>query len=452
MKSTMDDNDRLRAHGKGRLVEVVDAASSRPGTKKSSSSKRERGDGATDSAEWEHGLSHNEHCQIEATAGNLELLLRHRPEWRDVFAFDEMGYRPIWSKAPPLLPGFDPPAAHEVRDGDFVFVQAWARKKWGLRAKREDIETSIARVARMNPRHGVREYLDTLHWDGNLRLDRWLAAYLGADDTPLVRTFGARTLIAAVARIYRPGVKVDTMLVLEGPQGAGKSRALRALVRDEAWFDDHLPDLRDKDSMLHLRGLWIVEVAELDAFKGVEETRTKRFLSKQEDRCRPPYGRHTESVPRTCIFIGTTNNDQFLHDSTGGRRYWPVKVMRADVDRLNADRDQLWAEAVARYRQGEPWHLDAKMEAEARGAQEERFQPDPWEEEIGAYVALVKRSYVTVNQVLKHLDVETDKFTPYDAKRVAQCLVRLGWQRGRLPKQSDGKRPWAYFRPDAGGT
>ena len=218
------------------------------------------------------------------------------------------------------------------------------------------------------------------------RIETWACRYLGAEDTAFNRSVGALWLISAVARIFRPGVKADHMLVLEGPQGARKSTALKILAGED-WFTDELPDLGSKDAAMHMQGVWIIEIAELDAIGKAEVSRIKAFLTRTTDRFRPPYGRYTIEVPRQCVFAGTVNPDTYLRDETGNRRFWPVRCGTIDIDALARDRDQLWAEAVARFRAGAIWWLDTpELIAAATAEQEKRYQADAWDDLIANWI------------------------------------------------------------------
>jgi len=171
----------------------------------------------------------------------------------------------------------------------------------------------------------VREYLLGLHWDGVPRIDRWLIDHLGAENNALNKAFGAKWLIGCVARVMRPGCKLDTALILEGRQGLMKSTALSTL--GSPWVTDHMPDLGSKDAMEHLQGVWIIELAELSSLSRVEAGRIKAFLSTPSDRFRPSYGRATANHPRQCGFAGSINpgGSGYLPDETGNRRFWCVK-------------------------------------------------------------------------------------------------------------------------------
>ena len=232
-------------------------------------------------------------------------------------------------------------------------------------------------VARDIMHHPVRERLNGLKWDGTARLDSWLTDYLGVEPATgydaeksqahrYTSEVGLRWLISAVARVYQPGCKADHCLILEGPQGVGKSTAAATLALEDAWFADEIADLGTKDSAQDLRGKWIIELGELSALKRGEIERVKAFMSRKVDHYRPSYGRRSQDFPRQCVFIGITNADAYLGDETGGRRFWPVKVGKIDLEKLKADREQLWAEAVAAYRAGEKWWLDKATEALAR--------------------------------------------------------------------------------------
>src|ERR1019366_3150309 len=223
-------------------------------------------------------------------------------------------------------------------------------------ASKETTGQAVQTVAREHPFHPVRDYLNSLKWDGVKRIDDWLGPYLGADPSDYVRGVGSKWLIGAVARIREPGCKNDTCLILEGEQGTLKSTALRTLT--DPWFTDDIAELGTKDSALQLRGVWLIELSELASMHPSEISRTKAFMSRNTDRFRPPFGRRPIEVPRECFFAGTVNQSAYLRDETGGRRFWPVKRGAINIAELRRDRDQLWAEAVHQYGAGPSWWLD----------------------------------------------------------------------------------------------
>lgn len=230
-------------------------------------------------------------------------------------------------------------------------------------------------VVSQNCFHPVRDYLNALHWDGVERLDTMLIDYLGAADTPVVRAMTRKHFAAAVARVMRPGIKYDYVLTLIGPEGIGKSSLIRAMGRGE-WFDDSLTTIEGKDGMEQIRGKWLVEMGELTNYKKSTSEAYKAFISKQEDSYRPAYGRKTEVYPRQCVFFATTNERAFLKGDTGNRRFWTVEcgldMPAKDVwTELATEVDQLWAEAVVRYNEGEQLYLGHDLEAQARELQEE---------------------------------------------------------------------------------
>jgi predicted P-loop ATPase len=251
-------------------------------------------------------------------------------------------------------------------------------------------------------------------------------------------------MISAVARVYHPGCKADCCLILEGPQGRGKSSALKEL--GGAWFTDDLPDLSTKDAPIQLLGTWILEVSELDAFSRADVSRVKAFMSRATDRFRPPFATRAEDHPRQCVFAGTTNSENgYLRDPTGGRRFWPVMVGDISLRTLAEARAQLWAEAVARYQRGEPWWLDTpEMEEEAAKQVAQRYEGDPWERLVQQYVS--GKPDVAVNEVLQvALDMPPDRWGGREEKRVARILIAMGWKRFQKrfgPKPND--REWRY--------
>ncbi len=223
--------------------------------------------------------------------------------------------------------------------------------------------------------HPVRDYLNSVIWDGTPRLDTLLVDYLGAKDTELTRAMTRKHFTAAVARVMRPGVKYDYVLTLIGPEGIGKSSLIRAMGRDE-WFDDSLTSIEGKDGMEQIRGKWLVEFGELTYYKKSTSEAYKAFISKQEDSYRPAYGRKTETYPRQCVFFATTNERAFLKGDTGNRRFWTVECGLEDPTKdvwsdLEENVDQLWAEAVYYWKQHEPLYLDSRLTAAAKRLQEE---------------------------------------------------------------------------------
>jgi len=212
------------------------------------------------------------------------------------------------------------------------------------------------------------------------------------------RAVGARWLISAVARIFRPGAKADCCLILEGPQGIRKSTALRTIAGE--YFTDELADLGSKDAAMQTRGVWIIELSELDNLSHAEVARIKAFMSRTTDRFRPPYGMRLVESPRQCVFAGTVNHSSYLRDETGGRRFWPVVCGQIDVDALAGDRDQLWAEAKARFESGSAWWLDTiDLVQLATDQQEARYEGDPWEEVIGPW--LENKESTTISELLE---------------------------------------------------
>jgi predicted P-loop ATPase len=246
-------------------------------------------------------------------------------------------------------------------------------------------------------------------------------------------------LISMVARIFRPGCKVDHMPVLEDSnQGTLKSAACRVLAGDE-YFSDSLPNLETKDSSQHLRGKWLVEVAEMHAFDRAETARLKSYITRQEERYRPPYARFDVLEPRMCVFVGTTNKTAYLKDETGGRRFWPVKTRTIDIDALRQDRDQLFAEAVALFYNDTPWWPDTIFEREhIKPQQDDRYDADIWEEKVRDWTVL--NTDFTIDQVAKGaLSIDTPKVSKSDQLRIAAILENLGFKRQRA---HGGKRIW----------
>jgi predicted P-loop ATPase len=268
--------------------------------------------------------------------------------------------------------------------------------------------------------------------------------YLGAEVTQFVMTVGAKWMISAVARIYAPGSKADAALILEGPQGTGKSTALNILA-SENWFTDQIKEIGSKDTALSLQGVLIVELGELSALTRAEVEDVKQWISQTFDRFRVPYGHYTHRFERQCVFAGTTNRDDYLRDETGGRRFWPIRTGTIDLDTLRRDRDQLWAEAVHRYRAGETWHLDAATEELARDEQEARLEQDAIQPKVEA--AIRGRDGLTLIEVIE-ATLPNEKPDMQLQRRFARCLRHLGLERRRAALPGRKKGPARWFRTE----
>jgi predicted P-loop ATPase len=371
---------------------------------------------------------------------NAITALRYAPEWKGVLAFNEFDLLPVAVRTSPwgALPGGSGWTDHEDR-----LTAEWLQRN-GILVDVHTAGQAAQTVAKDRSLHPIRSYLESLRWDGIERLDCWLSAYLGVEDTAYTRAVGARWLISAVARIYRPGVKADCCLILEGPQGTRKSTALKTLAG--SYFTDELADLGSKDSALQTRGVWIIELSELDTLSRSEVSRIKAFMSRTTDRFRPPYGKRLIESPRQCIFAGTVNHSAYLRDDTGGRRFWPVACGSIDIDRLARDRDQLWAEAKARFDAGAVWWLETgELTVAAAQEQADRFDGDPWEEVLARWCE--NRTSISVSEVLSCcLDKPKAQWTQADKNRVARCFRTLGWERYR--DRQGVTLEWRYRKTD----
>ncbi len=374
---------------------------------------------------------------IYPVLANAITALRHSPEWQGVLAFNEFLLTPMAIKPTP----WGAVSNATWSDHEDRLTAEWLQRK-GILVDVGTAAQAAQTVSKDRSFHPVRKYLESIAWDGINRLDTWLTTYLGVEDSNYARAVGARWLISAVARIYRPGVKADCCLILEGPQGSKKSTALKTLAGP--YFTDELADLGTKDSVLQTQGVWIIELSELDSLSRAEVGRIKAFMSRTTDRFRPPYGKRLIESPRQCVFAGSVNHSSYLRDDSGGRRFWPVACGRIDIDRFARDRDQLWAEAKARFERGCVWWLETtELVGMASLEQADRYEGDPWEEVI-AHWAEDRRS-ASIGEVLSRcLDKPQALWTQVDKNRVARCFRALGWERYR--ERQGTRLEWRYRR------
>lgn len=386
--------------------------------------------------DWSRACTRNEKRKLIPNQANaviaLEALLPGH------FAFDEMLQATVLLR--PLNREEDRTLPRALRDADLSFLQNNLQHVGFTRIGWDVVHRAIEVIGERRRFHPVRDYLASLEWDGKERLQNFMPGYLGTQAGTYEREAGRMFLISMVARVLKPGCKADHMPVIEGPQGQLKSTACAIL--GGPWFSDHLPDITSgKDASQHLRGKWLIEVAELHALGRAEATQLKSFISRQVERFRPSYGRLEVIEPRQCVFVGTTNKDAYLRDETGGRRFWPVKAGNIDVTALARDRDQLFAEAVARFHDGVPWWPDKIFEQTYTMPQQAtRYESDVWEDSIREYIDTKQR--VTIGEVARSaLFIETPKIGTHDQRRIAAALEQIGWK--RQPVAWDGKRWWS---------
>lgn len=405
--------------------------------------RRKRGSGAE-----------KEQRQTRASLPNAVEILQS-PKWKSL-AYNERTTELVWRDKPPCdtaHPRF--PAA--LVDADFTSIVS-EFDTHELALPYETAVKAAIRASTFRSYDPVRDYLDGLEWDREERIAQWLETYFGAaadesdDETAQAeeRTWnqeiGKRWLISAVARALDPGCQVDTILIAEGSQGIGKSSAFRALAVQDDWFACDLPDIKHKDAVHHVLGPWIIELDELDALSRKEATSVKSYVSRRTDRARLSYGKLSTNHPRRVVFCGTTNEDVYNTDATGGRRYWPFKVRRQiDVSAIERDRDQLWAEAVHCYREGQRWHLDEEtLQKIAKAEQDKRFKPSPWLDPIEGH--LVGKSEITVSDLLTDcLDIAKAHQSQVHMNDAVRCLQHLGWKQKQV-RRDGGKRVRVYVQ------
>lgn len=394
-----------------------------------------------DEGDWREGIergSNEQGARPKATLKNLVLILRGEASPK-VIRHNEFSGSDFYSENAPWGGRKD----KELADQDLIDIKYWLSETHRFEPATGLIMEAVKKIGAMNRFHPVRDYLKGLEWDGTPRLDNWLFTYLNArGPKKYVRAIGAKTLIAMVKRVMEPGCKFDQVLILEGAQGVGKSTAVRIL--SEPWFSDGDIDIQDKDGVMAMRSIWVVELGELSGMRKADTDKQKEFISRQSDRIRAPYGRLSENFPRQCIFIGTTNSDHYLKDLTGNRRFWPVKVGALERDALKRDRDQLLAEALTAYQWGEPVYLDQDdAQKEAEREQEKRVFQDSWLGTIERFLA------ARVDGIGGRSDFNYDEFTTaellefplksrdtrQDQMRVSDCMKQLGYVKFRKRRE-----------------
>lgn len=398
---------------------------------------------------WAGKLVKGHDSEPKGIMSNAAVVLREAEEIKGSFGFNEFtGMISVLKKLPWEYGYPNPCQDRPWTDDDELAVMEWMQGTAGIHAPKGAIFDAVQRIASEYKYHPPREMLSSLEWDKISRLELGAQRYFGAPDTLYYREVFKRWMISAVARIYRPGVKVDCMTVFEGEQGQGKSTAIRILF--DPWFTDQLAEIGTKDSSLELRGIWCAEYSELESMNGAEAKTIKSYMSRTTDHFRPPYGRVPINVERQNVFAGTTNEYEWQKDATGGRRFWPLRCMFVDRDAIIRDKDQLWAEAVALFIAKSQWWISEKDEPElaaaAAGMIEARYRVDAWEDVIRRWLNNNGRVNVTADEALRDgLEIsDRSKWSRQDQIRVGFILRRMKWIRAR---DRNALREWRYWRP-----
>lgn len=346
-------------------------------------------------------------------------------------------------------------AGDEITDTHVVLIKDWFARMWRYEPGNDRIQESITVISKNNSFHPVRDYLEELEWDGVSRLNYWLKDYCNAmGDDAYIEAISRKVLCAMVARIYKPGTKFDHVLILEGKQGRRKSTVVRVLA-SEAWFSDATINVADKDAVLAMRAAWVMELGELSGMRKADVDVLKEFISRTVDRIRLPYGRRTEAFPRQGIFIGTTNAGEYLKDTTGNRRFWPVNVGECDTEGLTDVRDQLFAEAKVALDFGEKLYLDdMAVAAAAMGEQAHRTMVDIWVERLEVFLrstaeSVVNRALFTLAELFDHGPLADTRPDRIAQMRASEALRALGYIKKKM-RGPDKIPRWYYFREDQG--
>lgn len=382
---------------------------------------------------------------LKACMPNAYQMLKHYPEWQGVFGYNQFSLSVEKLKPPPYAGG----SVGEWETNDDSRTTLWLAHRepgWGFTPSSDIVAEAVEVLARERSFHPVRDYFEGLVWDGIDRLDAVPADFLGLDETEYTKRAVKWWMMGIAKRIHYPGAKFDHCLVLMGIQGKKKSTFFEALAGE--WFGDNDLDLSHKDSMSALRGKLIYEIPELGAFARADSLRQKSFISRRIDEYRPVYGRREIKAPRQCGFGGTTNEDEWNKDLTGGRRFLPLlcKVDEIDEEALRAARDQLWAEAVARIKKGERYWPTQEEQREWFDPEQLRVQQqDTIVDAIHDWVYAKVSAFSIFDVFAECLKLDVSKQTRDMQTRVGMALKKFGCR--RVEKRNGTIRYW--YEPPA---
>lgn len=438
-----------------------------------------------DSDEWKAKLTRNRDHHVEGTLHNIITILENDERLKGLFWLNDFSNQLILAREAP----WHGSNRSEFMDVDASELAAWLQHpdRYHMKCSDDVVLKAVIATARRYRRDPVREYLESLEWDGTPRVERMLAEIFGTDDNHYARQTSLCFMVGAVARILwsdpkNPtlGAKVDFMLVLEGNQGKKKSTSVSKLF-GEQWYVETIEPPTGKDFYLIIQGAWCIEIGEMDAFSKADIKTVKMCITRRSDKFRPPYDRLPSTFRRCCVLVGTTNDSHYLRDASGARRFLPIRVHRAaDVVKLLEIRDQLWAESVHLFRQGfQYWVLPDEAAAE----QEDRFQEDPWQEPIERFLAgdfgengkhrparldsmhIGPLAETSTPEILEFaLKIEIGKHGTVENMRVANIMKHIGsaplpdggqppdrWEQVRRRVDGKPRRLWVRVSAEKGG-
>lgn len=393
-------------------------------------------------SDWKQYLEMTEKGNVRSTLNNCKTILQNVCASKNIVGRDEFANNDFYLVDTP----WRSKKGDAVTDMCIVRIKFFCSERYGVEFGDNLINQALLEIADVNRFHPVRSYLKSLEWDGTPRLETWLQTYAAAQGPEsYLKAVSRKILVALVKRVFEPGCQFDQVLILEGDQGVGKSSLLRALT--SPWFTDQPLNIGDKDTVLTMQSKWLIELGELASLNRSEVESMKAFVSQRTDRIRAPYGKRVEEYPRQSIFVGSTNLDEYLKDETGNRRFWPVKcVGKLKFKAIERDRDQLFAEAYAYYRLGEPTYLEAEEDnLLALAEQNQRGEIDEW---FGAVADVLngplfpKRGFE-----MRQLAGQLDQFGAHrlersDQQRIGKILKTLGYAKYQ-ENVGDRRKLWA---------
>jgi len=370
---------------------------------------------------WANILECNDQSVPRSSLSNAVLVLQHDPLFApDLFYYDAFLDRILVRNS----------AQREWRDDDDVRLTVYLQQTIGMMTVQKSVAADAATyVARQRQRHAVTDYLDTLVWDGTDRIahafeDFWGAEPSATQPCEYLRAVSANFFLGLIARVRQPGCQLDNMVIFEGAQGIGKSRAMRVVGGD--WYALAAEPVSSKDFFQAIRGIWLLEIGEMDAFSKAERERIKLAISTPTDRYRASWGRRAEDHPRQTVFAGTTNRDDYGNDDTGLRRFWPVRCGDIAIDSLAAIRPQLLAEADVRYQRGESW-WDTPTDS-TLAVQRDRQHDDVWTMTVMEWLG-VRDEVTSADVLVQGLKFREADIGRLEQNRVASILTLNGWRR-----------------------